>query len=130
MNNVVGHVIRAALLCLVLACATVQSQAAVNLTMDIAAQRRRCVGEAVQQCLVVRRDGDTAWTNFYDPIEGFTHEAGYRYRVLIERQVVPRPPADGSSFRYRLVRILSREREREQVPSFELGKPYCSGTCR
>ncbi len=88
-------------------------QAAVPLTMDIAAQRRRCVGEAVQKCLVVRRDGDTAWTNFYDPIEGFTHETGYRYRVLLERQVVPPPAAEGSSFRYRLVRILSREREQE-----------------
>ena len=110
MTQAAGHVIRALLVCFVLACATAQSQGVTTLTLDIAAQRRRCGGEAVQQCLVVRFDGDTAWSNFYDPIEGFTHEAGYRYRVLLERRVVARPPADGSSFRYRLVRILSRKR--------------------
>ena len=93
------------------ACAAASVQPATQLTMDVAAQRRRCVGEAVQQCLVVRLEGDTAWKNFFDPIEGFTHEPGVRYRIRVERTDVTRPPADGSAFRYRLVRVLERRKE-------------------
>ncbi len=58
--------------------------------------------------MVVRLGSDTTWTYFYDPIEGFQHEAGFRYRLEVERHTVERPPADGSRFRYRLRRIISR----------------------
>jgi len=53
-----------------------------RLTMEVASQRVPCTGEARTRCL------------------------------RVERRRVPNPPADGSSFSYRLVRIVSRERER------------------
>ncbi len=84
---------------------------ATTLTLDIAPYRRACMAEGPRQCLVVRREGDTTWTNFFDPIDGFAHEAGYRYLVRVERLVVARPPADGSSFRYRLLEVLRKERD-------------------
>jgi hypothetical protein len=57
----------------------------------------------------VRDPSETEWRNFYDAIEGFTHEAGYRYLIEVSRRPVADPPADGSSFTYRLLRILERE---------------------
>lgn len=86
------------------------AQAETQLTMDVAPARRACQGESARQCLVVRMNGDSTWTNFFDRIEGFTHETGFRYRIVVARTAVPRPPADGSAYRYRLVRLLSREK--------------------
>ena len=36
-----------------------------------------CVGVGPQQCLNVRESADDDWTLWYDPIDGFEHEAGY-----------------------------------------------------
>jgi hypothetical protein len=87
------------------------------LLLEIAAHTVECVGVEPRRCLLVRRDGQGAWTMFYDAIEGFTHEEGYRYRVEVARRRVPDPPADGSSYAYRLLRVLTREpAESQYVP--------------
>lgn len=82
------------------------------LVLEVAADRAPCVGEAVRECLLVRRPDEAEWGLFYDAIEGFEHEPGYRYRIEVERRIVPDPPADGSSYAYRLLRMVSRHRER------------------
>lgn len=76
--------------------------------MDVGPRTVPCQAEGVRQCMRVRLGSDTAWTNFFDRIEGFTHEAGFRYRLQIERHIVEHPQADASRFRYRLVRIVSQ----------------------
>lgn len=66
-----------------------------------------CVGVAPMRCMVV--DGGL----FYDEIEGFEHEAGYRYRVRMERYDPwggNEPPADASAWGYRLVEVLDKVR--------------------
>ena len=88
---------------------TSQSQRDV-LTIEVAPRTVACTGEAPQRCLLVRTEPGAEWTYFYDPIQGFAYEEGYRYRIEVERQPVPNPPADGSSFTYRLRRVLSKER--------------------
>ncbi len=89
-------------------CAARSVQPATQLTLQVAAERRRCEGEGMRQCLVVRIEPDTVWKNFFDPIDGFEPEASVRYRIRVERTPVARPPADGSAFRYRLLRVLER----------------------
>ena len=65
-----------------------------------------CVGSYPQQCLVV--DGEL----FYDPIDGFRHQAGYRYRLRIERyDRFPGQtaiPQDTGRYGYRLLEILAQ----------------------
>lgn len=66
-----------------------------------------CVGSAPMMCLVV--DGDL----FYDDIEGFEHEAGYRYRLRMERYdrwPGQAPPADASKYGYRLIEVVEKAR--------------------
>lgn len=92
------------------ACASHNPSAADVLTLEVAPNTVACTGEAPQRCLLVRAPSDQAWTRFYGRIDGFTHEEGYRYRIEVDRQRVANPPADGSAFRYRLLRIVSRER--------------------
>lgn len=79
------------------------------LTLEVAAETRSCVGEAQQVCLQVREPGATEWELFYDSIEGFTHEEGVRYLLEVARRTVVNPPADGSSYAWRLVRVIERD---------------------
>lgn len=67
-----------------------------------------CVGVAPQQCLSVRESTDDEWTLWYDPIDGFEHEAGYDYRLMISETRVADPPADASSIRWTLIEILEK----------------------
>lgn len=92
----------------VAACASTRVGQPERLTIDIAPTTVPCQGEGIRTCMVVRTGRDTTWTYFYDPIEGFQYEAGFRYRLEVERHVVERPPADASRFRYRLVRVIAK----------------------
>lgn len=68
-----------------------------------------CVGVAPMRCMVV--DGEL----FYDEIEGFEHEEGYRYRIRMERYDPwggGEPPADASARGYRLVEVVEKARAR------------------
>lgn len=72
----------------------------------IADRRQECVGEAIKQCLVYKEEGSAEWQFLYDEIEGFSPEAGMHYRVLIRKEAVDMPPADASSIRYHLRKVL------------------------
>ena len=67
-----------------------------------------CVGVAPQQCLNVRESEQADWTLRYDPIEGFEHEAGYDYRLMISETTLEDPPADASSIRWTLIEVLEK----------------------
>ena len=67
-----------------------------------------CVGVGPQQCLNVRESTEDDWTLWYDPIDGFEHEAGYDYRLLVRETAVDDPPADASALRWALIEILEK----------------------
>lgn len=94
----------------VVACGTRHPSAAEVLTLEVGPHMVDCTGEAPRRCLLVRRESEQSWTYFYDTIEGFAHEDGFRYRLEVDRQRVANPPQDGSSYRYRLLRVIVRER--------------------
>ena len=83
-----------------------------RLTLEVGPTQVSCTGEARTRCLRVRVLPDTAWLRFYDAIAGFRFEEGFRWRLEVERQRVPNPPADGSSLSYRLIRVIAKERAR------------------
>ena len=76
--------------------------------VTVGPEREACHGPFPQQCLVV--DGEL----FYDAIEGFEHEAGYRYRLRIEQYDrfpgETEIPQDTGRYGYRLVAVLGKER--------------------
>lgn len=65
-----------------------------------------CQGVAPQWCLIV--DGEF----FYDDIDGFDHEAGYRYRLRIEEYDrwpgQTEIPQDTGRYGYRLLAVLEK----------------------
>ena len=80
-----------------------------NITLTVAPQDVACVGEGAMRCLRVKVGKDTAWSNFYSPIEGFTFTPGVQYKLLVRATPVANPPADESNTHYALVRVLWRK---------------------
>ncbi|SHN04112.1 protein of unknown function [Salegentibacter salegens] len=73
-----------------------------------------CVGEIEGTCLLVQEGdmiGTENWENFYfsDRIEGFNYEPGYVYGLIVKKTEVENPPLGGSSIKYELVEIVSKE---------------------
>jgi hypothetical protein len=90
-------------------CGLMGSGAQEVITLEVAPTTVECVGEGTQRCLQVREAAHEEWRLFYDHIEGFTFEEGFRYSLRVSRTRISDPVADGSAFRYRLVDVLSRE---------------------
>jgi hypothetical protein len=75
--------------------------------------RVECMGPWEQLCLLIQSPPTSALTRHYGAIEGFEYEWGYRYNLEVVDRRIANPPADGSSIRTSLRRVLSKER----VPS-------------
>lgn len=80
----------------------------VEKTLFVAAERKPCTGVAPMECLQVREAPDRPWQFFYGEIEGFTHEPGYDYELRVREEKVAAPPADGSSLRWTLVKVVGK----------------------
>lgn len=86
--------------------------------LEVAAQTKACPHPLIKdkQCLQVRevryddqglKQGEPgAFENFYDSIEGYTHEAGIRNVLRVKRFKVANPPADASSQAYVLDMVV------------------------
>jgi hypothetical protein len=98
-----------ALLCSIAAsCSSITEPRERLFTLEVAEQRVPCVGMFPRECLQARERSDAPWELFYDPIEGFTYEPGFRYVLRVAERRVPDPPADGSSLAYRLLLVVSK----------------------
>lgn len=68
-----------------------------------------CTGVAPQDCLQVKKDSAAAWENFYGNIDGFDYKPGYEYMLKVDVTENKNAPADASSLRYTLKKILSKK---------------------
>lgn len=78
-----------------------------------------CVGVAPMQCMQVKKaenidEGD--WQLFYFDIEGFNYEQGYLYKLIVEETEIPleQVPADASSVKYRLIKVVEKNKRKEE----------------
>lgn len=89
--------------------------------LEVAPQTKPCPHPMIKdkQCLQVRevrydaqglRQGAPGeWQNFYDDIEGYTHQDGVRNVLRLKRYTRPNPPADASSKVYVLDLVVETE---------------------
>lgn len=69
-----------------------------RMVFEIDSQKVPCTGVGPMECMRIREPGEEEWRFFYDSIEGFTFEAGYRYVVEVDRtRVAPRSSERGES---------------------------------
>ncbi|GAB3902609.1 hypothetical protein GCM10028803_29580 [Larkinella knui] len=78
------------------------------ITMQVADHYQDCTGVGPMKCLLVKIDGAANWTYHYFGIEGFNYEEGFEYKLTVKREKIDNPPADGSSIRYILVKVIEK----------------------
>lgn len=96
------------LLCSTLLLSACQSTPATE-TLYIQDKLADCIGVAPMKCMQVRGQPGESWSLFYQQIEGFTFEPGYRYQLEVTKERLTDVPADASSLRYRLVKVVSKQ---------------------
>lgn len=70
-----------------------------------------CTGVAPMSCYQIKDSKeDKTWNNFYNEIEGFDYAPGFLYTLEVEVQTIPENevPADGSSLKYTLVKVIEK----------------------
>lgn len=71
-----------------------------------------CKGLSTDRCLQIKEEGQTDWSLFYNPIEGFEYQEGLFYKIKVEISEVDHPSQDASALRYKLVEVV----EESKVP--------------
>jgi len=76
-----------------------------------------CVGVGPMRCLRVKKGelfDDLKWTYFYDTIKGFDYQPGYTYKLQVREEKIPlnQVPADASSIKYTLVKMLEKTQQK------------------
>jgi heat shock protein HslJ len=76
--------------------------------------KAECVGVAPMQCLQIQKGNELntdVWELFYDTIKGFKYEQGFIYKIIVKEEPIPsnQIPADGSSKRYILIKVLEKQ---------------------
>ncbi|MGL5684091.1 MAG: DUF4377 domain-containing protein [Marinifilaceae bacterium] len=74
----------------------------------IASEQADCMGVAPQKCMLIKIGDAKDWTYFYSAIEGFTYEPGYEYVLEVKEEKVANAPADASSIKYILKKVVSK----------------------
>lgn len=76
---------------------------------NIGSQYQDCVGVGPMKCLQVTQSNGSPEL-FYSSIEGFNYQEGFDYQIEVSSTPVANPPADGSSIKYKLVKIISQKK--------------------
>ncbi len=79
------------------------------LTFIVGPRKMECTGAGSMECLIVNDK------YFYDTIEGFNFEEGYKYQLLVERTEREDVPADASKYTYRLIKEVSKTLQSSDV---------------
>ena len=70
-------------------------------------------GAAKMKCLLINRSTDPEkgqWEYFYNSIEGFEFKQGVRQFIRVRIDTIENPPADGSSLKYTLLKVVKTEK--------------------
>ena len=67
-----------------------------------------CQGTTSGKCMLVKAPGKKEYELFYDQIEGFTYEEGYKYTLQVKADTLKDMAADAFRIKYTLIKILSK----------------------
>ncbi len=92
-----------------------------EINMMVNSSTVNCRGEMEGTCLLVQEGdmiGTENWENFYyhDGIKGFTYEPGFIYGLKVKKTEVQTSVASGSTLRYELEKIVSKEAQETTAP--------------
>lgn len=112
------YIIYSAILLAFFGCGNASFKESKEMKLKISHYKVPCVAEGIQLCYLVSKNGG-APEYFYDAIEGFNFTWGFNYEISVEQKTITSPATDGSSFGYKLKKILKKEKAKEGE-TFEL----------
>lgn len=66
-------------------------------------------GEFPIECMLVKEQGEDEYRPLaFCGIQGFEYEKGYEYDLRVNKTTLANPPADGSIYKYQLVRVVEK----------------------
>lgn len=68
-----------------------------------------CSDDGKEKCMMVKNSPEKNWEFFHDQIEGFEHEKGYEYQLLIEIVNFTEDLEEDSSIKYILKKVISKK---------------------
>jgi hypothetical protein len=111
MKNLIFFVI----LCLAAACASDDSGKETRMRISHYQQPVFFMGPYFNYVVQEERlIGSDTW-DAYGAVDGFTYEWGYTYDIIVKKEKIKNPPADGSSIKTTLVNIVSKNKVPEQT---------------
>ena len=81
------------------------------------------MGVGPQKCMKIDQNDGAGWSYFYRSIDGFSFVEGNSYKISVKVTDVKDPPADGSSKKYELVKILEQKSMTRHMPYKNLCAP-------
>ena len=74
-----------------------------------------CIGVGKMNCIQIQQGENLVegnWQLFYNEIEAFDYEPGYVYKLIVKEEILPEEnlPADASSIKFSLVKVLEKKR--------------------
>ncbi len=97
----------------VLTLAFIMTSCVTNEIYWVNSKKTNCSGVGKRTCLLIKKgkvlNDDTNWQSFYSNIEGFEYEEGYLYKLKVKEEQLTDVPADASSIKYTLVKLLDKK---------------------
>ena len=90
------------------------SAQAQTMTITLDHHKTTYIGEGRHDAFRVLRDNGK-WGSMDEGIEGFTYEWGKVYTLKVRKSTIKNPPMDGSSARYKLIKVISIEEPAEKT---------------
>jgi heat shock protein HslJ len=84
-------------------------------TVFIGPERVECEGEGPQECYQYKEAQSDPWLLYYDDIQGFEHEEGYTYELVVAETNIENPPAGGSSTQLTLIQEVDKSQRPAEV---------------
>ncbi|WP_293916095.1 MULTISPECIES: DUF4377 domain-containing protein [unclassified Sphingobacterium] len=81
--------------------------------MEIKENKADCSGVGRMKCYLVKYHNSKDWEYFYAPIDNFDYSEGFRYKVKVKRSKLSNVPADASSYKYEVVKVISKKKIRD-----------------
>nr|WP_129730126.1 DUF4377 domain-containing protein [Parabacteroides goldsteinii] len=82
--------------------------------LTIASETRIGMAEGPRNCYLVKNENNKNWEFMYNSINGFEYEAGYEYVIEVKIENIKNPPADASSVKYSLIKIISKTKKNSE----------------
>lgn len=78
-------------------------------TLVINEEKGQCEGNADTKCLLIKEEGKKEFEIFYQSIEGFVFEEGYRQTISVSERYVANPMVKQTEPIYTLIKVLKKE---------------------